>query len=54
MVSPNDATMMTTPGQSGDPLSAHFADLLHRWRDFEWLVPGRSTAVSTLTLVPQR
>jgi penicillin G amidase len=54
MASPNDARMMTTPGQSGDPLSAHFADLLHRWRDFEWLVPGRSTAVSTLILVPDR
>jgi penicillin G amidase len=54
LASPNDARMMTTPGQSGDPLSAHFADLLHRWRDFEWLVPGRSAAVSTLVLVPQR
>jgi penicillin amidase len=54
LASPNDARMMTTPGQSGDPLSAHFADLLHRWRDFEWLVPGRSSAVSTFVLVPQR
>jgi penicillin amidase len=54
LASPNDARIMTTPGQSGDPFSAHFADLLHRWRDFEWLVPGRSTAVSTLVLVPQR
>jgi len=54
LASPNDARMMTTPGQSGDPLSTHFADLLHRWRDFEWLVPGRSTAASTLVLVPQR
>ena len=54
LASPNDARMMTTPGQSGDPLSAHFADLLHRWRDFEWLVPGRSTPVSTLVQVPQR
>jgi penicillin G amidase len=54
LASPNDARMMTTPGQSGDPFSAHFADLLHRWRDFEWLVPGRSAAVSTLVLVPKR
>jgi penicillin amidase len=54
LASPNDAMMMMTPGQSGNPLSAHFADLLHRWRDFEWLVPGRSNAVSTLVLVPQR
>jgi penicillin amidase len=30
LASPNDARMMTTPGQSGDPFSAHFADLLHR------------------------
>jgi len=54
LASPNDARMMTTPGQSGDPLSAHAADLLHHWRDFDWLIPGRSTAVSTLVLVPQR
>ena len=54
LASPKDARMMTTPGQSGDPLSIHFADLLYRWRDFDWLVPGRATAVSTLVLVPQR
>jgi len=28
--------------------------LLKRWRDFDWLVPGRAAAVSTLVLVPQR
>lgn len=49
-----DAKMIATPGQSGDPLSVHSADLLQRWRDFAWLVPGRSAAVSTLVLVPQR
>jgi penicillin G amidase len=52
--SPAGARMITTPGQSGDPLSAHYADLLHRWRDFDWLVPGRSRAVSTLVLAPER
>jgi penicillin amidase len=52
LASPADARMMATPGQSGNPLSIHFADLLHRWRDFEWLVPGRSAAVSTLILAP--
>ena len=52
--SPNDARMIATPGQSGDPLSAHYADLLRRWRDFDWLVPTRSAVVSTLVLVPQR
>jgi penicillin G amidase len=54
LASPRDARMMTVPGQSGDPLSANFADLLHRWRDFDWLVPGRSAAVSTLVLAPAR
>ena len=54
LASPRDAIMMTTPGQSGDPLATHYADLLHRWQAFDWLVPGRSTAVSTLVLVPQR
>jgi acyl-homoserine lactone acylase PvdQ len=52
LASPADARMMTAPGQSGNPLSARFADLLRRWRDFDWLVPGRSTVISTLTLVP--
>jgi penicillin amidase len=54
LASPQDARMIVTPGQSGHPLSAHYADLLQRWRDFDWLVPGRSSAVSTLILVPER
>ena len=54
LAAPADARMMAVPGQSGNPLSGHFADLLHRWRDFDWLVPGRSAAVSTLTLAPPR
>ncbi len=52
MASPAEASMMATPGQSGNPLSSHFADLLRRWRDFDWLVPGRSPSVSNLALVP--
>jgi penicillin G amidase len=54
LASPGDARMITTPGQSGDPLSAHYADLLGRWRDFDWLVPGRSAVISTLVVVPER
>jgi penicillin amidase len=54
LTSPTDASMMATPGQSGNPLSSHFADLLRRWRDFDWLVPGRSPAVATLLLVPSQ
>jgi penicillin amidase len=48
---PNEANMMITPGQSGNPLSGHFADLLRRWRDFAWLAPGRSAAAANLVLV---
>ncbi|MFL5266008.1 MAG: penicillin acylase family protein, partial [Stellaceae bacterium] len=54
LASPADARMMATPGQSGNPLSPHFADLLRRWRDFDWLVPGRSPAVATLVLAPSQ
>ena len=53
LAAPNDAIMMVTPGQSGNTLSGHFADLLRRWRDFAWLSPGRSAAVATLVLVPE-
>lgn len=53
LASPADAQMITTPGQSGDLLSPHFADLLRRWRDFEWIIPGRSATVSTLVLAPE-
>ena len=52
LAAPNDAKMMITPGQSGNAFSAHFADLLRRWRDFAWLVPRQSAATATLTLVP--
>jgi penicillin G amidase len=51
---PEASRMMITPGQSGNPLSPHFADLLRRWRDFGWLFPGHSTAASTLVLTPSR
>jgi penicillin amidase len=54
LASPTDSRMIATPGQSGDPLSGHFADLLRRWRDFDWLIPGRSSTVSTLVLVPRQ
>jgi len=53
LASPSDTRMVAAPGQSGEPLSAHFADLLRRWRNFDWLVPGRSAPVSTLVLVPR-
>ena len=52
LAAPAESRMMITPGQSGNPLSAHYADLLSRWRAFDWLVPSRSSARATLTLAP--
>jgi acyl-homoserine lactone acylase PvdQ len=46
--------MITVPGQSGNPLSPHYRDLLTRWRHFDYLVPGRAAPVATLTLEPAR
>jgi penicillin amidase len=54
LASPKDSRMIATPGQSGNPLSPHFSDLLLRWRDFDYLVPGRASVVTTLTLDPAR
>jgi penicillin amidase len=52
MAAPADARMMIAPGQSGNPLSHHYADLLPRWRAFDWLTPGRAAAADTMTLAP--
>lgn len=40
------------PGQSGNILSQHYADLATRWRDGSFMVPGSSTLSATVTLVP--
>jgi penicillin amidase len=53
LAAPQDARMIVTPGQSGNPLSRHFADLVRRWRDFAWLFPGHAVPVSTLVLQPR-
>jgi penicillin amidase len=52
MAQPDQSRMMIAPGQSGNPLSSHYADLLMRWRAFDWLVPAHVAAVDTVTLVP--
>jgi penicillin G amidase len=52
MAAPADSRMMIAPGQSGNPLSSHYADLLTRWRTFDWLYPARASTVDTLTLAP--
>ncbi len=52
LAAPRDSRMIIAPGQSGNPFSGHFADLLRRWRDFGLLTPARAAAASTLDLVP--
>jgi penicillin G amidase len=53
LAAPEASQMIVAPGQSGNPLSRHFADLLRRWHDFGLLVPGRAAATSSLELVPR-
>jgi penicillin amidase len=52
LAKPQESRMVIAPGQSGNPLSSHYADLLTRWRRFGWLLPGTAPEVSTLTLTP--
>ncbi len=47
LASPADARFLITPGQSGNPLSAHYGDLVRRWRDFGWLKFGATPVVMT-------
>jgi penicillin G amidase len=54
LATPRDSRMIVVPGQSGNPLSRHFADLLRRWRDFGWLFPDNSPPAARLVLVPAR
>jgi penicillin amidase len=54
MAAPANSRMMIAAGQSGNPLSPHYADLLSRWRAFDWLVPAKSAAAEALTLAPAR
>ena len=54
LADPRGSWMIAAPGQSGNPLSPHFADLVERWRDFRYLKPGRAEPAATLTLVPSR
>jgi penicillin amidase len=53
LADPKAARMIAVPGQSGNPMSRHFADLLARWHDFGWVVPGQTAPTATLTLAPQ-
>src|SRR3954465_9941177 len=52
LADPASSRMIAVPGQSGNPLSPHFSNLLRRWRDFDYLMPGKAAPVTTLTLEP--
>jgi penicillin amidase len=45
---------IVVPGQSGNPMSHHYADLLEPWRRFSWLRLGPDTSGDTLVLEPRR
>src|SRR6266851_4961883 len=45
---------IVVPGQSGNPLSAHYADLLKPWQGFSWLRLAQDATGETLVLEPQR
>lgn len=51
MSAPESARFMVVPGQSGNPFSRHWSDLVGPWRDFEWITLG-GPAVARLELVP--
>ena len=51
---PPTRTMIAVPGQSGNPLSPHFSDLLLRWREFRLAGPRPRRRGRTLILEPAR
>jgi penicillin G amidase len=48
----SSARFMIVPGESGNPFSPHYDDLLRPWRDFAWLRPGAAGSPEALNLVP--
>jgi penicillin amidase len=52
MGAPEASRWMIVPGQSGNPLSPHWGDLVRPWRDFEWLRMAGAPA-HTLVLAPR-
>jgi penicillin amidase len=52
MAQPDGAQFMISPGQSGDPQSPHFGDLMQRWRDGRYLAVTDDASGGTLVLAP--
>jgi penicillin amidase len=53
MAHPDAARFMITPGQSGNPLSPYWGDLLRPWRDGNYLTFDADASGGVLTLVPR-
>lgn len=52
MTHPETAQFMIVPGQSGNPLSPHWADLLTSWRDVRYLTFDDDASGGRLVLTP--
>jgi penicillin amidase len=52
MAAPDAARFILVPGQSGNPLSPHWDDLLKPWRDLSYVEFGDDASGGTLTLTP--
>jgi penicillin amidase len=52
MAAPSQARFIVVPGQSGNPLSPHWDDLLKPWRDLSYVQLGDDASGGTLILAP--
>jgi len=53
MAHPDAAQFMIVPGQSGNPLSPHWDDLLRPWRDVRYVTFGDDASGGRLMLTPR-
>jgi penicillin G amidase len=53
LAAPDRARFMIAPGQSGNPLSAHWGDLARPWRDMEFISFDDDASGGVLVLNPQ-
>jgi len=54
MANPAQARFMITPGESGNPLSPHYSDLLYPWRNVASIEFDDDASGGTLSLTPAR
>ena len=53
MSDPGAARFLVVPGQSGNPLSPHWGDLVKSWRDLDYVAFGDDASGGRLTLAPR-